>query len=59
MAGIDAILDMGRTMCNVTGDLAGTRMIAKTEPGMLEDPERPPAGKLEDSTQDGRKADDL
>lgn len=59
VAGIDAILDMGRTMCNVTGDLAGTRMIAKTEPGMLEDPERPPAGKLEDSTQDGRKADDL
>ena len=59
VAGIDAILDMGRTMCNVTGDLAGTRMIAKTEPGMLEEPRDPPAGKLEDSTQDGRKADDL
>lgn len=37
VAGIDAILDMVRTMCNVTGDLAGTRIIAKTEPGMLRD----------------------
>lgn len=29
--GIDAILDMGRTMVNVTGDLAGTVIVAKTE----------------------------
>ncbi|WP_022872948.1 dicarboxylate/amino acid:cation symporter [Nesterenkonia alba] len=44
VAGIDAILDMGRTMNNVTGDLAGTRIIAKTEPGMLVDPDNPPEG---------------
>lgn len=31
IAGIDVILDMGRTMVNVTGDLAGTSIIAKTE----------------------------
>jgi len=29
--GIDVILDMGRTMVNVTGDLAGTIVVAKTE----------------------------
>lgn len=29
--GIDAILDMGRTSLNVTGDLAGTSIVAKTE----------------------------
>jgi len=29
--GIDAILDMGRTMVNVTGDLAGTTIVTKTE----------------------------
>jgi len=29
--GIDAILDMGRTMVNVTGDLAGTLIVARTE----------------------------
>ena len=29
--GIDAILDMGRTMVNVTGDLAGTAIVSKTE----------------------------
>lgn len=40
VAGIDAILDMVRTMGNVTGDLTGTRIIAKTEPGMVEEPER-------------------
>nr|6WZB_A Chain A, Glutamate transporter homolog [Pyrococcus horikoshii OT3]6WZB_B Chain B, Glutamate transporter homolog [Pyrococcus horikoshii OT3]6WZB_C Chain C, Glutamate transporter homolog [Pyrococcus horikoshii OT3] len=28
---IDAILDMGRTMVNVTGDLTGTAIVAKTE----------------------------
>ncbi|MDO5492804.1 MAG: dicarboxylate/amino acid:cation symporter [Nesterenkonia sp.] len=37
VAGIDAILDMGRTMCNVTGDLVGTRVVAQTEEGMLVD----------------------
>ncbi|WP_460688412.1 dicarboxylate/amino acid:cation symporter [Nesterenkonia suensis] len=42
VAGIDAILDMARTLCNVTGDLTGTRIIAKTEPGMLVDPDDPP-----------------
>lgn len=34
--GIDAILDMGRTMVNVTGDLTGTSIVAKTE-GELEE----------------------
>lgn len=29
--GIDALLDMGRTSLNVTGDLAGTAIVAKTE----------------------------
>lgn len=29
--GIDALLDMGRTSLNVTGDLAGTTIVAKTE----------------------------
>nr|4OYG_A Chain A, 425aa Long Hypothetical Proton Glutamate Symport Protein [Pyrococcus horikoshii OT3]4OYG_B Chain B, 425aa Long Hypothetical Proton Glutamate Symport Protein [Pyrococcus horikoshii OT3]4OYG_C Chain C, 425aa Long Hypothetical Proton Glutamate Symport Protein [Pyrococcus horikoshii OT3]4OYG_D Chain D, 425aa Long Hypothetical Proton Glutamate Symport Protein [Pyrococcus horikoshii OT3]4OYG_E Chain E, 425aa Long Hypothetical Proton Glutamate Symport Protein [Pyrococcus horikoshii OT3]4O len=33
--GIDAILDMGATMVNVTGDLTGTAIVAKTE-GELE-----------------------
>ena len=34
--GIDAILDMGRTACNVTGDLAVTCIVAKTENKMDE-----------------------
>ena len=34
--GIDAILDMGRTACNVTGDLAVTCIVAKTEDKMDE-----------------------
>ena len=29
--GIDALLDMGRTSLNVTGDMAGTAIVAKTE----------------------------
>jgi Na+/H+-dicarboxylate symporter len=37
VAGIDAVLDMARTLCNVTGDLTGTRIIAGTEEGMLEE----------------------
>ena len=32
--GIDALLDMGRTACNVTGDMAVTCIIAKTEDAM-------------------------
>lgn len=56
VAGIDAILDMGRTMTNVTGDLAGTRVVAQTEKDMLDkpqprnrdDPESAPAGAAAD-----------
>jgi Na+/H+-dicarboxylate symporter len=29
--GIDAILDMGRTSVNVTGDMCGTTLVAKSE----------------------------
>lgn len=29
--GIDALLDMGRTACNVTGDLTVTCIVAKSE----------------------------
>jgi Na+/H+-dicarboxylate symporter len=29
--GVDAILDMGRTATNVTGDLTGTTIVAKSE----------------------------
>jgi Na+/H+-dicarboxylate symporter len=29
--GIDAILDMGRTCINVTGDMTGTLLVAKSE----------------------------
>ncbi len=32
--GIDALLDMGRTACNVTGDLAVTCVVAKSEDAM-------------------------
>ena len=32
--GIDALLDMGRTACNVTGDLAVTCVVARTEDEM-------------------------
>lgn len=46
VAGIDAILDMARTMCNVTGDLAGTRLVAQTEPGMLDEDEGAPNEEL-------------
>lgn len=31
IAGVDAFLDMGRTMCNIAGDLTGTRIVAVTE----------------------------
>lgn len=39
VAGVDALLDMARTMCNVTGDLTGTRIVAKTEGGLVDDSE--------------------
>jgi len=29
--GIDALLDMGRTCLNVTGDMVGSAIVAKTE----------------------------
>ena len=35
VAGVDSLLDMVRTMCNVTGDLVGTRLVAKSERGMV------------------------
>ncbi len=35
--GIDAILDMGRTSVNVTGDMAGTLVVAKSEKQINED----------------------
>ncbi|MDR1828291.1 MAG: dicarboxylate/amino acid:cation symporter [Methylobacteriaceae bacterium] len=35
--GIDALLDMGRTAMNVTGDMAGVTIVAKTEEGMLDE----------------------
>jgi Na+/H+-dicarboxylate symporter len=43
VAGIDAVLDMARTMCNITGDLAGTRVVAQTEPEMMEEVEEAPS----------------
>ncbi|MBB4931897.1 Na+/H+-dicarboxylate symporter [Lipingzhangella halophila] len=49
VAGIDAILDMARTMCNVTGDLVATRVVARTEPGMLRDPDAPDQARGEDT----------
>ncbi|MDZ5077667.1 dicarboxylate/amino acid:cation symporter [Nesterenkonia sp. HG001] len=54
VAGIDAILDMGRTLCNVAGDLTGTRIIAKSEPGMLVDPDAPPeVGEVDEEDEAG------
>lgn len=38
VAGVDSLLDMARTMCNVTGDLVGTRIVARTERGMVTAP---------------------
>ncbi|TCJ16186.1 dicarboxylate/amino acid:cation symporter [Rubrobacter taiwanensis] len=46
VAGIDAILDMARTMCNVTGDLTGTRLVAQTEEGMLDEKRGAPEARL-------------
>lgn len=50
VAGIDAILDMARTMNNITGDLVGSRIIAKTEKGMLIDPDE--AVRIEEGRSD-------
>lgn len=38
VAGVDALLDMARTMTNVTGDLTGTRIVARSERGMVDGP---------------------
>lgn len=39
VAGVDALLDMVRTMGNITGDLVGTYLVARSEKGMLSEPE--------------------
>ncbi|WP_017590298.1 dicarboxylate/amino acid:cation symporter [Nocardiopsis ganjiahuensis] len=51
VAGVDAILDMARTMCNITGDLTGTRIIAGTEKGMLGDPDDPDASEASEASE--------
>ncbi|MFE3456128.1 dicarboxylate/amino acid:cation symporter [Nocardiopsis aegyptia] len=51
VAGIDAILDMGRTMCNVTGDLTVTRVVAGTEKGMLRSPDGPDGAEAADAPE--------
>lgn len=38
IAGVDAFLDMGRTLCNIAGDLTGTRIVAGTEPEGIAEP---------------------
>ncbi len=53
--GIDALLDMGRTACNVTGDLAVTCIVAKTENQMdisCWQSDDKPVGQLAESTTD-------
>jgi Na+/H+-dicarboxylate symporter len=53
--GIDALLDMGRTACNVTGDLAVTCVVAKSENEMdlaRWHKEGNPAGQMVASTAD-------
>jgi Na+/H+-dicarboxylate symporter len=50
--GIDALLDMGRTACNVTGDMAVTCVVAKTENEMDQsfwDRQKEPTGQLIES----------
>lgn len=39
VAGIDAVLDMIRCVANVTGDLTGTRIVAKSEPDLMRQPD--------------------
>jgi Na+/H+-dicarboxylate symporter len=41
IACIDAVLDMARTVCNVTGDLVVTKMVAQTEPDLPGDAIQP------------------
>jgi len=53
--GIDALLDMGRTACNVTGDMAVTCIVAKTEGEMDSSywqKEDEPSGQLAESAAD-------
>ena len=53
--GIDALLDMGRTACNVTGDMAVTCIVAKTEDEMDSSywrKEDKPSGQLAESVAD-------
>ncbi|MDB4442441.1 dicarboxylate/amino acid:cation symporter [bacterium] len=53
--GIDALLDMGRTACNVTGDMAVTCIVAKTEGEMDSSywqKEDKPSGQLAESAAD-------
>lgn len=57
VAGIDAVLDMVRTMNNVTGDLVGTRIIAKSEKGMLIDPDEAVRIEEEESVSSGGHQD--
>jgi len=50
--GIDALLDMGRTACNVTGDLTVTCIVAKSENEMdrsFWQQADPPTGQLAES----------
>lgn len=53
IAGVDAFLDMGRTMCNIAGDLTGARVIAATERADV--PEQAPVsqGAAAGSVQEG------
>jgi Na+/H+-dicarboxylate symporter len=53
--GIDALLDMGRTACNVTGDMAVTCIVAQTENEMdtsCWQNEKKPSGRLIESVAD-------
>jgi Na+/H+-dicarboxylate symporter len=61
VAGIDALLDMVRTMGNVTGDITATRVVAGTEADMLveRDTGQPAAGepaRQEADVGDGRRS---
>ena len=42
--GVDRLLDMCRTVLNVTGDLVAAEYVARTEPA-APDPEPPPTGR--------------
>jgi DAACS family dicarboxylate/amino acid:cation (Na+ or H+) symporter len=55
--GVDRLLDMMRTVCNVTGDCAVTCIVAKSEDAfdrqVFDDPA---AGSVEDATRLARQA---